>query len=186
VLLRGPHIMRGYRNLPEANAEALLPDGWLATGDIGELDSAGRLKITDRKKDMVKTSGGKYIAPGAIAAQFKALSSIASNLVAIANNRNFATALISLDPDALKVFATENGLSGDFATMSQSPEVRANLQASVDALNAQLNRWETIKKFTVLDRDLSEEDGELTASLKVKRKVVEDHFSDEIEAMYAS
>ena len=186
VLLRGPHIMRGYRNLPEANAEALLPDGWLATGDIGELDSAGRLKITDRKKDMVKTSGGKYIAPGAIAAQFKALSSIASNLVAIANNRNFATALISLDPDALQVFATENGLSGDFATMSQSPEVRANLQASVDALNAQLNRWETIKKFTVLDRDLSEEDGELTASLKVKRKVVEDHFSDEIEAMYAS
>ncbi len=186
VLLRGPHIMRGYRNLPEVNAETLLPDGWLATGDIGELDSAGRLKITDRKKDMVKTSGGKYIAPGAIAAQFKALSSIASNLVAIANNRNFATALISLDPDALKVFATENGLSGDFATMSQSPEVRANLQASVDALNAQLNRWETIKKFTVLDRDLSEEDGELTASLKVKRKVVEDHFSDEIEAMYAS
>ena len=93
--------------------------------------------------------------------------SIASNLVAIANNRNFATALISLDPDALKAFAAEHGLTGDFATLSQSPEVRANLQASVDQLNAQLNRWETIKKFTVLDRDLSEEDGELTASLKV-------------------
>ena len=108
--------MRGYRNLPEVNAETLLPDGWLATGDIGELDDAGRLKITDRKKDMVKTSGGKYIAPGAIAAQFKALSSIASNLVAIANNRNFATALISLDPDALKAFAAENGLTGDFAS----------------------------------------------------------------------
>ncbi len=185
VLLRGPHIMRGYRNLPEANAEALLPDGWLATGDIGELDDAGRLKITDRKKDMVKTSGGKYIAPGAIAAQFKALSSIASNLVAIANNRNFATALISLDPDALAAFAAEKGLTGDFAAMSQSPEVRASLQDSIDALNAQLNRWETIKKFTVLDRDLSEDDGELTASLKVKRKVVEEHFSDQIEAMYA-
>ena len=185
VLLRGPHIMRGYRNLPEANAEALLPDGWLATGDIGELDDAGRLKITDRKKDMVKTSGGKYIAPGAIAAQFKALSSIASNLVAIANNRNYATALVSLDPEALTAFASKEGLTGDFATLSQSPEVRANLQESIDALNAQLNRWETIKKFTVLDRDLSEEDGELTASLKVKRKVVEEHFSDAIEAMYA-
>ena len=185
VLLRGPHIMRGYRNLPEANAEALLPDGWLATGDIGELDDAGRLKITDRKKDMVKTSGGKYIAPGAIAAQFKALSSIASNLVAIANNRNYATALVSLDPEALTAFASKHGLTGDFATLSQSPEVRANLQESIDALNAQLNRWETIKKFTVLDRDLSEEDGELTASLKVKRKVVEEHFSDAIEAMYA-
>ena len=185
VLLRGPHIMRGYRNLPEANAEALLPDGWLATGDIGELDDAGRLKITDRKKDMVKTSGGKYIAPGAIAAQFKALSSIASNLVAIANNRNYATALISLDPDALTAFASKEGLTGDFATLSQSPEVRANLQESIDKLNGQLNRWETIKKFTVLDRDLSEDDGELTASLKVKRKVVEEHFADKIEAMYA-
>jgi long-chain acyl-CoA synthetase len=186
VLLRGPHIMRGYRNLPEVNAETLLPDGWLATGDIGELDDKGRLKITDRKKDLVKTSGGKYIAPGQIAAQFKALSPLASNLVAIANNRNFATALISLDPDALQQFAASHGLSGDFATLSQSPEVRANLQASVDQLNAGLNRWETIKKFTVLDRDLSEDEGELTASLKVKRKVVEEHFADKIEAMYAS
>ena len=186
VLLRGPHIMRGYRNLPEVNAETLLADGRLATGDIGELDDKGHLKITDRKKDLVKTSGGKYIAPGQIAAQFKALSPIASNLVAIANNRNFATALISLDPDALQGFATSHSLSGDYATLSQSPEVRASLQASVDQLNAGLNRWETVKKFTVLDRDLSEEDGELTASLKVKRKVVEEHFSDQIEAMYAS
>ena len=185
VLLRGPHIMRGYRNLPEANAEALLADGWLATGDIGELDDHGRLKITDRKKDMVKTSGGKYIAPGAIAAQFKALSPLASNLVVHANNRNYATALVSLDPEALQGFAAGNGLSGDFATMSQSPEVRANLQGSIDQLNAQRNRWETIKKFTILDRDLSEEDGELTASLKVKRKVVEEHFADKIEAMYS-
>jgi long-chain acyl-CoA synthetase len=186
VLLRGPHIMRGYRNLPEVNAETLLPDGWLATGDIGELDDKGRLRITDRKKDLVKTSGGKYIAPGQIAAQFKALSPLASNLVAIANNRNFATALISLDPDALQAFAASHGLSGDFAALSQSPEVRANLQASVDQLNAGLNRWETIKKFTVLDRDLSEDEGELTASLKVKRKVVEEHFADKIEAMYSS
>jgi long-chain acyl-CoA synthetase len=185
VLLRGPHIMRGYRNLPEANAESLLPDGWLATGDIGILDDHGRLKITDRKKDMVKTSGGKYIAPGAIAAQFKALSPLASNLVVHANNRNFATALVSLDPDALQAFADEHGLTGDFATLSQTPEVRANIQASIDQLNAQLNRWETIKKFTILDRDLSEEQGELTASLKVKRKVVEEHFADLLEKMYA-
>ncbi len=186
VLLRGPHVMRGYRNLPEVNAETLLEGGWLATGDIGILDEAGRLKITDRKKDMVKTSGGKYIAPGAIAAQFKAMSALASNLVVHANNRNYATALVSLDPDALTAFAAEKGLTGDFATLSQSPEVRANIEASIDQLNSRLNRWETIKKFTVLDRDLSEESGELTASLKVKRKVVEEHFSDEIEAMYAS
>jgi long-chain acyl-CoA synthetase len=184
ILLRGPHIMRGYRNLPEANAETLLPDGWLATGDIGVLDDGGHLRITDRKKDLVKTSGGKYIAPGAIAAQFKVISPLASNLVAIANNRNYPTALVSLDPDALAKFAEANGLSGDFATLSQSPAVREVIQANIDTLNSQLNRWETIKKFTILDRDLSEETGELTASLKVKRRVVEEHFADQIEAMY--
>jgi long-chain acyl-CoA synthetase len=185
VLVRGPHVMRGYRNLPEVNAETLLPDGWLATGDIGVLDEDDHLRITDRKKDLVKTSGGKYIAPGAIAARFKVISTLASNLVVHANNRNYATALVSLDPEALEKFAAANGLSGDFATLSQSPEVRADVQASIDELNAQVNRWETIKKFTILDRDLSEEDGELTASLKVKRKVVEEHFATQIEAMYA-
>jgi long-chain acyl-CoA synthetase len=185
VLLRGPHVMRGYWNLPEVNAETLLPGGWLATGDIGELDEAGRLRITDRKKDLVKTSGGKYIAPGQIAAQFKVISALASNLVVHAADRNYATALISLDPEAVEKFAAERGLSGDLAALSQSPEVRAALQEDVDTLNTQLNRWETIKKFAVLPRDLSEEAGELTASLKVKRKAVEEHFADLIEAMYA-
>ena len=185
VLLRGPHVMKGYWNLPEANAETLLPEGWLATGDIGELDDHGRLKITDRKKDLVKTSGGKYIAPGQIAAQFKVISALASNLVVQASDRNYATALISVDPEALQKFADENGLSGDFETLTQSDAVRAALQEDIDTLNGQLNRWETIKKFTVLPRDLSEEDGELTASLKVKRNVVEKNFRDLIDAMYA-
>jgi long-chain acyl-CoA synthetase len=184
VLLRGPHVMRGYWHLPDVNAETLLADGWLATGDIGVLDDKGRLKITDRKKDLVKTSGGKYIAPGLIAAQFKVISPLASNLVVHANNRNFASALVSLDPEALQKFAADNGLSGDFATLAASPEVNEAIQASIDTLNGKLNRWETIKKFTILPRDLSEEEGELTASLKVKRKVVEDHFADLLEAMY--
>jgi long-chain acyl-CoA synthetase len=184
VLIRGPHVMQGYWNLPEATAEALLPDGWLATGDIGVLDERGRLRITDRKKDLVKTSGGKYIAPGQIAALFKVISPLASNLVVVANDRNYATALVSLDPDVLATFADEKGLTGDFATLSASPEVRAAIQADIDTLNGQLNRWETIKRFTILPRDLSEEDGELTASLKVKRKVVEEHFADLLDAMY--
>lgn len=186
VLLRGPHVMRGYRNLPEATKEVLLPDGWLATGDIGELDSEGRLKITDRKKDMVKTSGGKYIAPGVIESQFKALSSLASNLIVHANGRNYATALVTLDPDALTKFAAERGLTGDFAELSQSPEVRGEIKANIDELNRRLNRWETIKKFTILDRDLSEERGEITASMKVKRKVVEDHYADTLNGMYSA
>jgi long-chain acyl-CoA synthetase len=185
ILLRGPHIMRGYRNLPEATAETLLPDGWMATGDIGVMDAKGYIRITDRKKDLVKTSGGKYIAPGQIASRFKVISTLASNLVVHANNRNYATALVSLDPEALAKFAADRGLTGDFAALSQSPEVHAAIQADVDTLNSQLNRWETIKKFTILDRDLSEESGELTASLKVKRKVVEEHFADLLEKMYA-
>ncbi len=185
VLLRGPHVMKGYWNLPQANAEALLEDGWLATGDIGVLDEKGRLKITDRKKDLVKTSGGKYIAPGQIAAQFKVISSLASNLVVHANDRNYATARVSLDPESLQKFAADRGLTGDHATLAASPEVREAIQADIDTLNAGLNRWETIKKFTVLERDLSEEEGELTASLKVKRKVVEEHFADLLEAMYS-
>ncbi len=185
VLLRGPHVMSGYWNLPEVNAETLLPDGWLATGDIGELDDQGRLKITDRKKDLVKTSGGKYIAPGQIAAQFKVISALASNLVVHASDRNYATALISLDPEALQKFGDDNGLTGDLVTLSQTPQVHAAIQADVDALNDQLNRWETIKKFAILPRDLSEEEGELTASLKVRRKNVEENFRDLIDAMYA-
>ncbi|MGV1003448.1 MAG: AMP-dependent synthetase/ligase [Candidatus Nanopelagicales bacterium] len=186
VLLRGPHVMRGYRNLPAETAEVLSADGWLSTGDIGELDSAGRLRITDRKNDMVKTSGGKYIAPGAIAARFKSLNHLASNLVVHATNRNYATALVALDPEALAAFAQEHSLTGDFAELSQHPAVRAEIQASIDELNAGLNRWETIKKFCVLERDLTEDSGELTASMKVKRKVVEEHFAKQLDSMYTS
>jgi long-chain acyl-CoA synthetase len=185
IMLRGPHVMRGYRNMPEETAAVLSPEGWLATGDIGEIDDAGRIRITDRKKDMLKTSNGKYIAPGAIEAQFKVLSALASNLIVHANNRKFASALISLDPEALAAFAAANGLTGDFATLSAHPLVRENLQASIDQLNKGLNHWETIKKFTILPRDLTEESGELTASMKVKRKVVEAHFADELNAMYS-
>ncbi|MGV1003447.1 MAG: AMP-dependent synthetase/ligase [Candidatus Nanopelagicales bacterium] len=186
ILLRGPHVMRGYRNLPEETARVMLPDGWLATGDIGELDFEGRLRITDRKKDMVKTSGGKYIAPGAIESQFKAMSGLASNLIVHANNRNFATALVTLDAEALEKFAAERGLTGDFATLSQHPLVHAEIKKTMDELNSKLNRWETVKKFTILDRDLSEADGEITASLKVKRRVVEENFADTIDRMYGA
>ena len=184
ILLRGPHLMTGYRNLPHENAEVLLADGWLATGDIGSLDQAGRLRITDRKKDLVKTSGGKYIAPGAIAARFKALTALGSHLIVHANNRNYVTALVSLDPEALTAFAAAHGMTGDHVTLSQTVAVRAAIQATIDELNATLNRWETIKKFSILTRDLTEAHGELTTSLKVRRKVVELHFAHQLDAMY--
>ncbi len=185
ILLRGPGVMRGYRNRPEQTAEVLLPDGWFATGDIGEIDDQGRVKITDRKKDLVKTSGGKYIAPGAIEAQFKALCSLAGNVLVMAHNRNFATAVVTLDPDALDAYVAAHRMpSADPAVLAHDPKIRAEVQKAVDELNARLNRWETIKDFRILSRDFTVDDGELTPSLKVKRKVVEDRNADLIDSMY--
>jgi long-chain acyl-CoA synthetase len=184
ILLRGPHLMTGYHNLPRENAEVMLADGWLATGDIGALDEAGRLRVTDRKRDRVKTSRGRYIAPGAIASRFRAMTTLGSHLIVHAKNRDYVTALVSLDPDALAAFATAHQMPGQQVTLSQSVPVRAAIQATIDELNATLSPWETIKKFTILTRDLTEAQGELTTSLKVKRKVVEKHFTHQLDAMY--
>ncbi len=187
ILIRGPGVMRGYRNLPEANAEVFPGDGWFATGDIGEIDDMGRVKITDRKKDLVKTSGGKYIAPSAIESQFKAISGLVGNMVVHANDRNFASALITLDPDAAAAWAADHGKAGaSLADIAKDPELLAEMQGSVDELNARLNKWETIKKFEILDRDFTVEEGELTPSLKVKRKAVEEKYRDILDAMYTS
>jgi len=186
ILIRGPGVMRGYRNLPDANAEVFPGDGWFATGDIGEIDDMGRVKITDRKKDLVKTSGGKYIAPSAIESQFKAISGLVGNMVVHANDRNFASALITLDPDAAAAWAAEHGKAGaSLADIAKDPELVKEMQASVDELNARLNKWETIKKFEILDRDFTVEEGELTPSLKVKRKAVETKYRDILDSMYA-
>ena len=187
ILIRGPGVMRGYRNLPEANAEVFPGDGWFATGDIGEIDDMGRVKITDRKKDLVKTSGGKYIAPSAIESQFKAISGLVGNMVVHANDRNFASALITLDPDAAAAWAAEHGKAGaSLADIAKDPEMLKEMQGSIDELNARLNKWETIKKFEILDRDFTVEEGELTPSLKVKRKAVEEKYRDILDAMYTS
>ena len=182
ILIRGGGVMRGYHGLPEQTAEVLLGDGWFATGDVGELDAQGRVRITDRKKDLLKTSGGKYIAPQAIEAEFKAICPIASQMVVTA--RNFAAALITLDVEGLASWGKTAGLSGDYAALSQDDATRAYVQTCVDQLNARLNKWESIKQFRILDRDLSIEEGELTPSLKVKRKVVETRYAAAIESMY--
>lgn len=190
IMVRGGGVMRAYRHRDEANEEvfgdqAPSPGRWFATGDIGVIDDAGRIKITDRKKDLVKTSGGKYIAPGAIEAQFKAKCGLAGAVCVIANERNFASALVALDPDSAAAWADKNGKAG--ATIEQlanDDQVKAEVQAAVDALNSGLNRWETIKQFRILPKELTIEGGELTPSLKVKRKVVEKEFADMIDGMY--
>jgi long-chain acyl-CoA synthetase len=185
VLLRGPGVMRGYHGLPEQTAEALDPDGWLHTGDVGELAPSGHLSITDRKKDLIKTSGGKYVAPQPIEVMFAALCPLASHLVVHGEGRNYCTALVTLDPDELTVWARGHGLAGlEYAELSQRDEVRTVVESGVKALNDRLNRWETIKNFRVLDHDLTVEDGELTPSMKVKRKFVETKYADLLDAMY--
>jgi long-chain acyl-CoA synthetase len=186
VLIKGPGVMEGYHNLPEQTAEALTEDGWLRTGDIGELDADGYLRITDRKKDLFKTSGGKYIAPSAIESQFKAICPYASQFLVHGSERNFCVALITLDPDAMEGWAAENGMAGaSYADIVGSQQVRDMVGGYVETLNARLNRWETIKKWILLDHDLTVESGELTPSMKVKRKVVEQNYRDDIDQLYA-
>ena len=185
VLIRGPLVMRGYHNLPEETAEVLSADGWFATGDVGELDEAGRLRITDRKKDLIKTSGGKYIAPQTIEVTFKAVCPLASQMIVHAEQRSYATALIALDPDALAQWGAAHGLtSSDYPTLAADPAVHEYVRSCVGELNARLNRWETIKDFRILDHDLSVEGDELTPSMKVKRRTMEAKYRSLLDSMY--
>ncbi|MFI1193774.1 AMP-dependent synthetase/ligase [Micromonospora sp. NPDC020750] len=186
ILVRGRPVMRGYHNLPEDTAAAFTDDGFFRTGDIGSLDEDGYLRITDRKKDLVKTSGGKYIAPSHIEGMFKALCPYTSQAIVIGQARNYCTMLVSLDPDAITGWAAGGPLEGrGYAEIVASDEARLMVEEYVAQLNAKLNRWETIKKVAVLPRDLTIEHGEMTPSLKIKRRGVEGNFAAEIEKMYA-
>ncbi|MGB7817507.1 MAG: long-chain fatty acid--CoA ligase [Ornithinibacter sp.] len=187
VLLRGPGVMQGYHNNPDATAEVFDDEGWFHTGDIGEINDRGFLRITDRKKDMFKTSGGKYVAPSAIESMFKGLCPFASQLVVYGADRNFVSALVTLDPDAMEGWAAANGMAGkSYEEVVTSDACRSMVQGYIDDLNAGLNRWETIKKFTILSHDLTVEDGDLTPSLKLKRKVVSDKYKDVLDGHYSS
>ncbi|MDT0404919.1 MULTISPECIES: AMP-dependent synthetase/ligase [Streptomyces] len=185
ILLRGPGIMQGYHHLPEKTAEVLEEDGWLHTGDIGELSADGYLRITDRKKDLIKTSGGKYIAPAEVEGQFKAVCPYVSNILVHGADRNYCTALIALDEAALAPWAAENGLEGKpYAEIVAAPATVAMVDGYVRQLNEGLQRWQTIKKFRLLPRDLDIEHGEITPSLKLKRPVVEREYKNLIDEMY--
>jgi long-chain acyl-CoA synthetase len=185
-MLRGPGIMQGYHNLPQQTAEVLEPDGWFHTGDIGELSPDGFLKITDRKKDLIKTSGGKYIAPAEVEGQFKAVCPFVSNIVVLGGGRNFCSALIALDEPAILGWAKDNGLEGrSYEEVVADDAVRELIAGYVDQLNEGLQRWQRIRQFRVLPRDLDVEHGDLTPSLKLKRPVVEREFAGLIDEMYA-
>ena len=179
-------VMAGYHSLPDATNAAFTDDGWLRSGDKGEVDADGFLRITGRIKEMFKTSGGKYIVPPAIEAKFIALCPFASQFLVFGEARNFCVALIALDPDAVSGWAAERGLSGkSYAELVKLPEVQALVDEYVKKLNSELNRWETIKKWALLDHELSVERGELTPSLKVKRSVVEERNKEVLDSFYS-
>jgi long-chain acyl-CoA synthetase len=184
ILIKGPGVMRGYHNLPEATAE-VLKSGWLATGDIGEIDADGFLRITDRKKDLIKTSGGKYVAPQAIEGRFKAVCPYVAQVIVHGDKRNFCSALLTLDEESIMKWAGEHLPGKSYAEVVAAEATVKMMQGYVDQVNEGLPRWETLKKFAILPRDLTVEEGDLTPSLKVKRKAVEKKYASLLDSLYA-
>jgi long-chain acyl-CoA synthetase len=185
ILMRSPGIMQGYHNLPDATAETLTADGWLKTGDIGEVDDKGFLRITDRKKDLIKTSGGKYIAPQAIEGKLKAACPYISQVIVHGDKRNFVTALVTLDEEATMKWAKEKGMNGkEYGDVVKSKEAHDLIEPYIKEVNKNLAKYESVKNFAILPKDLSIDEGELTPSLKVKRKVVEKKYAPLLDKMY--
>jgi long-chain acyl-CoA synthetase len=186
VLVKGPSVMMGYWNKPEQTSETIDQDGFLHTGDIGEMDGDGYLRIIDRKKDLIVTSGGKNVAPQPIESRLKQ-SQMVDVSVLIGERRNFISALICPDFEQLGQWAAEHDLDGDAVEgLFQRPEVLDLFQQIIDAVNADLARYEQIREFRLLPVPLTVDDGSLTPTLKVKRRVVAERFADIIEEIYSS
>ena len=183
ILVRSPSVFKGYYKNPEATAETIR-DGWLYSGDVGEIDEDGFLKITDRKKDIIVTAGGKNITPQYIENKLK-FSPYINDAVVIGDGRKYLTCLIMIDEDNVVKYAQDHKVQfSTYKDLTQSPEIIKLIQGEVDKVNEQLARVEQIKKFTILPKKLYEEDGEVTPTMKVKRKYVNEAFKDLIEAMY--
>lgn len=185
ILLKSPGVFKGYFKNPEATAEAI-KDGWLHSGDVGEIDADGFLKITDRKKDIIVTAGGKNITPQYIENKLK-FSPYINDAVVIGDGRKYLASLIMIDEDNVVKYAQDHKIQfSTYKDLTQHPEIIKLIQAEVEAVNQTLSRVEQIKKFTLLPKKLYEEDGEVTPTMKVKRKYVNQAFSDLIEKMYGS
>ncbi|HEY7960174.1 MAG TPA: AMP-binding protein, partial [Sphingomicrobium sp.] len=181
ILVKGPGVMLGYKNRPEATAE-MISDGWLKTGDMGFVDNDGFLTITDRKKDLLKTSGGKYVAPLPIESQLDSDRYVKASLV-VGDERPYVVALIVPDWEALRA---DLGLQGEQSTLVNDADLRARFSKILDEVNKGQASFETVKYFALLSRDFTEAEGELTPTLKKKRRAILEHFNTQIEAMYAS
>jgi len=185
VLMRSAVVMTGYRNLPDQTAEALDPDGWLHTGDIGEFDDHGYLRIVDRKKELIISAAGKNMSPANIESTLKGASPLIGQACTIGDGRSYNTALIVLDTDFAPAWAAKNGLEGaSLEDLAGDERMRAAIQQGVDAANAKLARVEGIKKFTIIPGDWAPGGDELTPTMKLKRKPIAEKYAGEIEAMY--
>jgi long-subunit acyl-CoA synthetase (AMP-forming) len=186
VLVRGPGNMLGYRNLPEETAETIDPDGWLATGDIGELDEYGYLRIIDRKKELIINAAGKNMSPANIEAHLKSASPLIGQAVAIGDRRPYNVALITLDADFAPGWARQRGIeASDLAALAADQRVIAAVSDAVDAANERMARVEQIKRFKLLPTDWQPGGDELTPTMKLKRRPISEKYAEEIEALYA-
>ena len=184
ILFRGKNVMKGYYKNPEATAETIDQDGWLYTGDVGEIDEDNFLKVTDRKKDLIITAGGKNIAPQYVERVIKT-SRYISQVMAYGDRKKYLVALITLDQPQVEAWATENGIQyQSWEELASHPKVRELIQHEVDERNKQLASFETIKKFIIVPQDFSIESGELTPTLKIKRKVITQRYQEQLEALY--
>ncbi|MCW8971158.1 MAG: AMP-dependent synthetase/ligase [Rhodospirillales bacterium] len=185
VMTRGPLVFMGYLNQPEKTAETIDPDGWLHTGDVGEIDDEGFLRITDRMKDIIITAGGKNITPSEIENQMK-FSPYINDAVVIGDKRKFLTALVMIDHDNVIKFAQDNDVPfTNYASLCRAKEVQDLIWAEIEKVNANFARVETIKKFRLIEQLLTAEDDELTPTMKLKRKYVNEKYKDMIDGMYA-
>ncbi len=183
IMIKGPVVMKGYRNLPEKTAETFTDDGFLLTGDIGEIDEDGYLRIVDRKKELIITAQGKNLSPANIEARLKQVP-LVSQAVAIGDARKYISALLTLDAEAAMRWAKEHGMDADLATLASSEELVAEVQRGVDVANQDLARVEQVKRFVILPADWEPGGDELTPTMKLKRKPIAEKYASQIETLY--
>lgn len=184
ILFKGGGIMRGYHKDPELTAQALV-DGWFHTGDIGEVDAEGYVRITDRKKDLLKTSGGKYVAPQKVESILSATIPFISQVIAVGDGRKYIVALLTIDQGLAEKWAARHKLSGlSYSDLIRHPEFEASVQSHIGRANAKLERWETVKRWAILDGEVTVDSGGVTPNMKVRRAVVSEQYRDIIDSLY--
>ena len=184
IQVKGPNVFAGYLNLPEKTAETFTADGWLRTGDVGTVDADGFYRITDRMKDIIITAGGKNVTPSELENELK-FSPYVTDAVVIGDQRPYLVVIIMIDQENVEKYAQDHDVPfSNYASLTRAPEVQALIQGVIDEVNTKFARVEQIKKFFLLDTQLSAEDEELTPTMKLKRQLVQTKYAPQIEAMY--